>query len=80
MPPPHFALCFWDWVTWTVCPGWPWTAILMSIPQVVRITDVSHWCSAKFFPLFFFLFFKNCGLMSFMNWIQTFFFLFFGCR
>jgi hypothetical protein len=35
--------CFWDRVSWTICPGWLWTLILL-IPAywVARFTSVSH--------------------------------------
>jgi hypothetical protein len=35
---------FWDRVSWTICPSWLQTSILLiSASWVVRITDVSHW-------------------------------------
>jgi hypothetical protein len=38
---------FGDGVSWTICPGWPCTAILpMSASQAARITGTSHWCPA----------------------------------
>jgi hypothetical protein len=28
---------------WTICPGWPWTMILLiSVSQVTRTTAMSH--------------------------------------
>jgi hypothetical protein len=39
---------FWDRVSWTICLGWLWTAILLiSASWVDRITDVSHQCLVK---------------------------------
>jgi hypothetical protein len=36
-----------DEVSWTICPGWPQTAILLiSASQVARITGMGHWCLA----------------------------------
>jgi hypothetical protein len=41
-----------DWVSWTICLGWPWTMILpISTSQVARITDLSHQHTASFFKL-----------------------------
>jgi hypothetical protein len=35
---------FGDRVSWTSCPGWPWTVILpISASPVTRTTSVSHW-------------------------------------
>jgi hypothetical protein len=35
--------CLQDRVSWTVCPGWLWTMILLiSASWVARITDMSH--------------------------------------
>jgi hypothetical protein len=46
-------------VSQTVCPGWPWTTILLvSASQVTRIIGMSHWCPAPFF--FFLLGDKSC--------------------
>jgi hypothetical protein len=53
IPPVHFALViFGDRVSWTICPGWPQTSVLLtSVSQVAGITSVSHqhlaevWCS-----------------------------------
>jgi hypothetical protein len=36
---------FWDRVSWTICPSWLRTLILLiSASWVARITGVSHWC------------------------------------
>jgi hypothetical protein len=33
-----------------ICLGWPWTTIIpISVPQVARITDVSHWHLAQLY-------------------------------
>jgi hypothetical protein len=42
------ALFLWrifrDRISWTICPAWPWTTILLiSAFWVARITNVSHW-------------------------------------
>jgi hypothetical protein len=43
-----FSGYFGDWVSQTVCLGWPLTMILpFSASQVVRITGVSHQCTAS---------------------------------
>jgi hypothetical protein len=35
---------FQDRVSWTICPSWLWTEILLiSISWIARITGVSHW-------------------------------------
>jgi hypothetical protein len=34
-------------VSWTICPDWPQTSILLiSASQVARIKSMSHWCLA----------------------------------
>jgi hypothetical protein len=39
----HFLWWFFEIVSWTVCPGWFWTAILLiAASWVARITGVSH--------------------------------------
>jgi hypothetical protein len=43
---------FCDRVSWTICPGWLRTAILLiSASWVARITGVSHCCPAVYSPL-----------------------------
>jgi hypothetical protein len=51
------ALFLW-WGFWrTICPGRPWTEILLiSASWVARITDVSHWLLVKMPVLLLFLF------------------------
>jgi hypothetical protein len=35
---------FQDRLSWTICPGWLWTAIhLISVSWVARIIGMSHW-------------------------------------
>jgi hypothetical protein len=35
---------FGDGILWTICPGWPQTAMLLIlVSQVARIIDMSHW-------------------------------------
>jgi hypothetical protein len=42
---PFLCGFFWDRVSWTICPGWPQTKILLiSASWVARITEMSHWC------------------------------------
>jgi hypothetical protein len=45
-PPALFCEgCFQVRVSWTICPGWLWTSILLiSAAWVPRITGVSYWC------------------------------------
>jgi hypothetical protein len=44
---------FWDRVSWTICPGWFWTEILLiSASWVARITGMSHQCKGDFKFLF----------------------------
>jgi hypothetical protein len=44
---PFFPGYFGNGVSWTICPVWPQTAILLiSASQVARIIDVSHWWQA----------------------------------
>jgi hypothetical protein len=44
-------------VSWTICPGWPWTVILLiSASQVTRTAGVSCWCPPEKKLLFHF----NC--------------------
>jgi hypothetical protein len=39
---------FWDRVSWTICPGWLQTTILLiSAFWVARLTDISHWYLAS---------------------------------
>jgi hypothetical protein len=39
-----FFFFFWGRISWTICPGWLQTAILLiSVSWVARITGVSHW-------------------------------------
>jgi hypothetical protein len=47
-PSAHFCDgVFWDRVSWTICPCWLQTTILLiSVSWVARITGVSHWCLA----------------------------------
>jgi hypothetical protein len=46
---PLYLAIGWDRVSWTICPGWPWTVILLiSASQVARITCVRHQCPALF--------------------------------
>jgi hypothetical protein len=54
---PSFVIVyFWDRVLWTICLGWPWTAILViSASWVVSIISMSHWHPA--FSVFDFWFF-----------------------
>jgi hypothetical protein len=40
---PFCVRYFWDRVSWTICPGWLWTAILLISAWVARIIGVSHW-------------------------------------
>jgi hypothetical protein len=43
---------FGDGVLWTICMGWPQTAILpISDSQVARITGVNHWCPDGYWEL-----------------------------
>jgi hypothetical protein len=45
--------CFQDRVSWTICPGWLWSAILIiSATWIARITDVSHQCPASWVFLY----------------------------
>jgi hypothetical protein len=47
-PPILFVEYFQDRVSRTICPGWPWTAILLiSEPWVARITGVNYQCPAE---------------------------------
>jgi hypothetical protein len=47
-PPVYLSWLFWSGFLWTVCPGWPQTAILpISASQVARITGMSHHCLAN---------------------------------
>jgi hypothetical protein len=69
---------FWDRVSWTICLGLLWTAVLLSSASwVARITGMSHQCPAKciflveFTPKYFILFHAIiCGIVfiiSFFN-------------
>jgi hypothetical protein len=43
---------FWDRVSWTICPGWLRTEILLiSASQIARITGMNHfaWLLSPFF-------------------------------
>jgi hypothetical protein len=41
---------FFFWISWTICPGWLWTMILLiSASWVARITGVSHRWPVRFF-------------------------------
>jgi hypothetical protein len=45
---PFFHGYFGDGVSWTICLGWSWTAIiLISAFQIGRITGMSHQCLAN---------------------------------
>jgi hypothetical protein len=40
---PHSAFTDWDDVSWTFCPGWPWTLIfLIFAPWVAKITGLGY--------------------------------------
>jgi hypothetical protein len=47
-PPALFLWTFfWDRVSWTICPTWLQTVILLiSASWIARITGASHWCLA----------------------------------
>jgi hypothetical protein len=47
---PYFVMGFFrDRVSWTICPSWFWTMILLiSASWVARITGMSHWYPASF--------------------------------
>jgi hypothetical protein len=49
-PPVHSALVIWGMgVSWTVCPDWPQTVILLiSASQWAWITGMNRWCPAPF--------------------------------
>jgi hypothetical protein len=53
--PVHFAPVILKMgISWTICPGWPWTMILLiSASQVVRITSVSHQCTFLIISFYF---------------------------
>jgi hypothetical protein len=41
---PFFVKGFFEIGSWTICPGWLWTVILLiSAPWVAKITGMSHW-------------------------------------
>jgi hypothetical protein len=64
--PAHFLKGFFqDRVSWTICLGWLWTAILLiSTSWAARITGASHLCPVKLFFLFNQLYTLGTGLCN----------------
>jgi hypothetical protein len=50
-PPVHFAVVTLETrISWTICPGWLWTTILLIlVSQVTRITGMSHQYLTSFY-------------------------------
>jgi hypothetical protein len=45
-----FFFFFQDRISWTVCLGWLWTAVLLiSVSWVARITGMNYWHPASYF-------------------------------
>jgi hypothetical protein len=63
-PSAHFCEgFFWDRVSWTICPGWPWISILLiSASWVSGITGGSHQHPAQ--NSFYFNFLRGAGVWT----------------
>jgi hypothetical protein len=49
-------------ISWTSCPGWPWTVILLiSASQVARITDFSPFFPHKLHNLSVYIIYQICS-------------------
>jgi hypothetical protein len=60
-PQPFYSGYFEDGVSWTICPGWTQTWILLiSTSHVVRITGVSHQLPASVWFIYLFLVLPLC--------------------
>jgi hypothetical protein len=56
---------FQDRISWTICLGWLWTAILLiSVSWVARIRGVSHQCLVIFWILILYLLNKLVKIFS----------------